>query len=125
MGGSVEVVPENLFTKPLPALNPLDRAISKRQAEPIEKGAEPFTMKDGDATKDHARNFLDCVKSRQTPNSPVVIGHKSTASTLLANVALDLKKYLAWDGEHDRITNDPDANRLLGYEYRAPWKLPS
>lgn len=123
-GGSVEVVPENLYTQPLPALNPLDRAASKRQAAAVEKGAEPWSMKDGDATKTHARNFLDCVKSRETPNSPVSIGHRSTASTLLANVAMDLKKYLAWDGDNDRITNDPDANRHLGYAYRAPWKLP-
>jgi len=124
-GGSVQVVPENLSTKPLPALNPLDRGVSKRLADAIEKGAEPLTIKDSDSTSDHARNFLDCVKSRQAPNSPVTIGHKSTSSTLLANVAMDLKKYLAWDGDNDRITNDPDANRHLGYTYRSPWKLPA
>jgi hypothetical protein len=33
------------------------------------------------------------------------------------------KKYLTWDAKAERVTNDPDANKLLGYEYRAPWKL--
>lgn len=122
-GDNLEIVPESRYTMPLPALNPLDRTAPRRQSAAIEKAAEPFTLKGGDATKEHARNFLDCVKSRKTPNSPVSIGHRSTSSTLLANVAMDLKKYLAWDGVNSRITNDPDANRLLGYEYRPPWKL--
>jgi predicted dehydrogenase len=123
-GENLEIVPETLSTVPLPALSPLHRDFKKELSGAVEQGAEPFSMKGGDATKEHARSFLDCVKSRKTPNSPVAIGHKSTSSTLLANVALDRKQYLAWDGEHDRITNDLDANRLLSYEYRAPWKLP-
>ena len=34
------------------------------------------------------------------------------------------KKYLTWDAKAERVTNDPEANQLLGYEYRAPYKLP-
>jgi hypothetical protein len=29
-----------------------------------------------------------------------------------------------WDGEKELILNDPDANKLLRREYRAPWKYP-
>ncbi len=122
-GDNLDVVPETRSTAPLPALNPLDRGVVKKLAAMTQPAAERFFMKGGDATRAHARNFLDCVKSRATPNSPVAIGHRSTASTLLADVAMDVKRYLAWDGEHNRITNDPDANRLLNYDYRPPWKL--
>jgi hypothetical protein len=121
---NLEVVPETRHTAPLPALNPLERSQKGKLADAVEKGAERFSMKGGDATRQHARNFLDCVKSRKPCNSPVAIGHRSTVSTLLANISLDLRRYLAWDSEGERITNDRDANRLLSYEYRAPWKLP-
>ena len=49
----------------------------------------------------------------------------TTAELAVKFALMDLKKYLAWDGDNDRITNDPDANRHLGYTYRSPWKLPA
>jgi len=63
------------------------------------------------------------VKTRKPCHCPVELGHRSTAATLLANLAYDRKRYLAWDAEKEQITNDPEANKLLSYEYRAPWKL--
>jgi hypothetical protein len=33
------------------------------------------------------------------------------------------KKYLQWDANKERVTNDDGANKLLSYDYRAPWKL--
>ena len=30
---------------------------------------------------------------------------------------------LGWDSENLKITNDPDANKLLHYEYRKGWNL--
>jgi hypothetical protein len=71
----------------------------------------------------HARNFLDGVKSRAATNCPVETGHRSTTATLLGKLALARKKYLAWDAAAERVTNDEGANKLLTYEYRAPWKL--
>ena len=32
-------------------------------------------------------------------------------------------RYLAWDAKTERVTNDEEANRLLTYQYREPWKL--
>ena len=50
-------------------------------------------------------------------------GHRSTTTTLLGRMALMRKKLLLWDGQAERVTNDEDANKLLSYEYRKPWKL--
>jgi hypothetical protein len=30
---------------------------------------------------------------------------------------------IEWDAENERVTNNPAANDLLHYEYRAPWSL--
>ena len=73
---------------------------------------------------DHARNFLDGVKTRHPCTCPVEVGHRSTSTTLLANVALDRQRYLVWNPKTEQVTNDSDANKLLSYEYRAPWRLP-
>jgi predicted dehydrogenase len=69
------------------------------------------------------RNFLDCIKSRQTPLVPLEEGHRSTSFAHLANIALATKTRLLWDADKELFTNSADANKLLHYEYRKPWKL--
>jgi hypothetical protein len=73
----------------------------------------------------HARNFLDCVRSRQRPNCDIETGHRSTTGPLIANIAHKTKSYLEWGGKTERFTNLDAANRLLSYEYRAPYKFPA
>jgi len=85
--------------------------------------AEKGQADDGDLTVQHARNFIDCVKSREKPNADVEIGHRSTTMSLLANIALATKMRLEWDAQKELVTNYPKANELLHYEYRKPWKL--
>jgi predicted dehydrogenase len=73
---------------------------------------------------DHVRNFFDCVKSRQRPASDIEIGHRSTSACLLGNVALRSQQRIVWDvAKEQLIEGDERAKRLLGREYRAPWKL--
>ena len=77
---------------------------------------------DGDLTVQHARNFLDCIKSRKRPSADVEDGHRSTTMSLLANIALATGLRLEWDARAEK-TNHDEANRLLTYEYRKPWVL--
>ncbi len=74
-------------------------------------------------TEMHARNFLDCVRTREKPTADIETGHRSTTFALLANIALQMGQRLQWDAEQERFTNCDEANDLLHYEYRAPWKL--
>jgi hypothetical protein len=76
-----------------------------------------------DLTAQHARNFLDCIKSRKLPNADIEIGHRSTSFSLLANISLAVGARLEWDAKAERVTNVTAANDLLHYEYRKPWKL--
>jgi predicted dehydrogenase len=74
-------------------------------------------------TAAHARNFLDCVRSREKPHADVEVGHRSTTFSLIANISLMVGKRLEWDAEKEQFVNDDQANQLLHYEYREPWKL--
>jgi predicted dehydrogenase len=71
----------------------------------------------------HARNFLDCIRTREKPHADVELGHRSTTLSLMANISQKLGVRLEWDAENERFTNCDKANELLHYEYRAPWKL--
>lgn len=73
---------------------------------------------------DHIKNFIDCVRSREQPRSEVEIGHNSMIACHLANIALRVGRRIFWDAEKEQIIGDEEANRWVGREYRAPWKLP-
>jgi predicted dehydrogenase len=71
----------------------------------------------------HMRNFLDCVKSRQRPVSDVEIGHRSTSTAILGNIAYRTGRQLTWDREAETIVGDAEAAQLLDLAYRAPWQI--
>lgn len=71
----------------------------------------------------HARNFLDCMKSRQQPICDIEIGHRSTSAALLGNVALRSGHRITWNKQTEKVENDPAANKFVSREYRKPYKL--
>ena len=75
------------------------------------------------STANLIRNFLDCIKSRETPLSTLETGHRSTSLAHMASISLVTKQRLEWDPVNERFTNSEEANKLLHYEYRKPWKL--
>ena len=123
MGNGYQIVPEANRTRELPALSPLYRKENQTQTRSY-KPAMPARAGHGHAnTADHTRNFLDCVKNRQATNCPIATGHRSTSATLLARIAFRLGRRVRWDAEQERVLDDEQANRLLTYEYRPPWRL--
>jgi predicted dehydrogenase len=118
-----EVVPEKVRTRELPALSPIARKENAEQSRATTIVGKPLVVKGKANTTDHTRDFLDCVKSRKPTNCPIAVGHRSTSATLLAKMALRCGRCLDWDGKTERVINDAEANRLLTYEYRAPWRL--
>jgi predicted dehydrogenase len=75
------------------------------------------------ATGNVIRNFLDCIKTREKPLCTLEDGHRSTSFAHLANIALATGKRLQWDPDKELFTNSEEANKMLHYEYRKPWKL--
>lgn len=76
-----------------------------------------------DSTSGLIRNFLDCVKSRNSPLCSLEDGHRSTSFAHLANIALATKERLQWDAVNEKFTNSSAANEMLHYDYRKPWVL--
>lgn len=121
-----EVVPDALTPNDFPARSPLNRAEDRLYRKGAKKEIEAVKKTDGkDGTALHARNFLDCVKSRQKCNCDIEVGHRDTSATLIANIAHKTKALLEWDGKAERFTSNDAANKYLKYEYRKPYQFPS
>ncbi len=72
----------------------------------------------------HEQNFLQCVKSRNTPNSDVEIGRLSTTLCHLGNISCRLKRDVQFDPATETFGSDKDANALLTKTYRDEYPLP-
>lgn len=71
----------------------------------------------------HARNLLDCIRSRQAPVENLEVGHHVSAVAHLGNLALRSRSRIEWDAAAQRVVGNEDANRLLTRPYRAPWTM--
>ena len=74
----------------------------------------------------HARDFLDCMRSRRRPNADLeTVGHPSSLLCHLGNAAWRAGRTLQFDAATYTFKNDGDANQYLTRaEYRQPWVLP-
>jgi len=96
------------------------------EAETVNLETDTRFLTDGryrNSTANLVRNFLDCIRSRQTPYCTLEEGHRSTSLAHLATIALITRERLEWDGVREQFTNSREANRMLGYEYRKPYVL--
>ena len=76
-----------------------------------------------EVSKDHMRNFFDCIKSRQDPIAKVENGHRSACIGHLIIIALRTGLKLQWNPEKEIFTGDgaTEANKHLAREMRAPF----
>ncbi len=86
-----------------------------------EKDLDPSTAP---ATRRHQQDFLRAIAERGRPVADIEEGHISSASCILANLAMKLGRTLTWDPEKHQVVGDEEANRLLRRPYRAPWVHP-
>jgi predicted dehydrogenase len=86
---------------------------------------DSVTSGSSDLAATHQRNFVDCIKTRQTPIADIEIGHVSSTLCHLGNIAYRLGRNLSFDPAALHFGSDAAANEYLGREYRAPWQLPT
>ncbi len=74
----------------------------------------------------HQADFLAAISEGSKPSADIQIGHESTTLIHLANIAVRTGKQLAFDPKTQTITNDVQANELLGRNYRSEghWSIP-
>lgn len=72
----------------------------------------------------HHQDWIQACKQGMAASSNFEVAGLLTQVALLGNVALRFPgTRLLWDGEQGRITNVPEANGYLHYEYRKGWTL--
>ena len=72
----------------------------------------------------HHRNFIDCIRSRKTPNAPVEQGVLSAAMINLANLSYRSgKRLVGIDPQTGAITDNPEAAALDKRTYRTGYEL--
>ena len=71
------------------------------------------------------RDLLCCIATRGRPVADIEQGCISSASSILANVSMQLGRTLTWDPATFKVVGDDEANRLLARPYRAPWVHPT
>lgn len=91
---------------------------------PEERDEKRFEPKAAAATRGHFRNLLSCIANGERPVADIQEGHISTASCILANLALETGRVLHYDPATRTIPGDPEATALLRRSYRAPWQHP-
>jgi hypothetical protein len=95
----------------------------------LEQYPEDKTEKDlerhvAPAIRGHMKDLLANIASRGKPVADIEEGYISSASSILANVSMQLGRTLTWDATKGRVIGDEEANRLLRRPYRAPWIHP-
>jgi hypothetical protein len=72
----------------------------------------------------HLQNWLDCIKTRQSPHAPVEVGHRTATLCHLANMARELRRKLRWDPDKETFPDDEEAATLSSRLRRSGFELP-
>ncbi|MEW5899993.1 MAG: Gfo/Idh/MocA family oxidoreductase [Acidobacteriota bacterium] len=71
----------------------------------------------------HYQNFVDCVKSRRQPASPIQSAVQSDFISHLSDIAIRTGRKILWDPVAEEIIGDETATRFLSRPLRSPWRL--
>jgi len=71
----------------------------------------------------HARNLLDCVKTRKETICPIDVAVQADILCHISDIAIRLEERLRWDPAKERFVNNDGANRRLVRAMRSPWQL--
>lgn len=72
---------------------------------------------------DQHGNWLECIKSRKTPVSPIEIGHRVCSTCLIHHIAMKLDRKVYWDPARERFKNDDEANSMRSRPQRWPYMI--
>jgi predicted dehydrogenase len=114
---SYDFIPEKGEAVHRDVLYELEQYPEDKTEERLEKHVAP-------AIRRHWVNFLQAVDARTKPVADIEQGYISSASCILANMAMKTGRTLVWDAEKQRIKDDEAANALLRRPYRRPWIHP-
>jgi predicted dehydrogenase len=103
----------------IPEYDPENRKMRSYKITPI-----PVQRAQGDDRDLHAINFVDCIKSRNTPICDIKNGANVAINAHLGNIAYRLGKKINFNKQSLTFENDQEATQLAMASYRKPWELP-
>lgn len=71
----------------------------------------------------HMNDFIECIRSRKSPNADIVEGHYSTLLCHYGNIAYRTGRRLQINPNTEGFIDD-EANALIKRKYRRPWVVP-
>ena len=74
-------------------------------------------------SNNHARNLLDCVRSRKDTICPIDVAVQADTLCQISDIAIRLGQKLRWDPASERFVDNDAANRRLARAMRSPWRL--
>lgn len=74
-------------------------------------------------SNNHARNLLDCVKSRKEAICPIDEAVQADILCHISDIAIRLEQKLRWDPMKEQFVGNDAANRYLARAMRSPWRL--
>ena len=80
-----------------------------------------YELDDKANTNGHYANFIDCIRTRNTPNADIEVGHVSTALCHLGNIVARSRRNIRFDPDSEAIVNDAESAHYLTREYRDHW----
>lgn len=96
----------------------------EREQFPEDVTEKDIELNAAPATRRHMLDFLAAIEKRSRPVADIEEGHISTASCILANVAMETGRPVVYDPKKRVVVGDREATKLLRKPYRTPWKHP-
>ena len=96
--------------------------VEELESNPLPDGAIQEVY-GGKEPGNHMANFMDCVKTRETPISDVWSHHRALTTCHLANIAIRLGRRIEWDPVAQQIVGDDEANAWQTREQRPGYEI--
>ncbi len=75
--------------------------------------------------EEHIGNFIDCIKSRNKPNSDIEDAFQSALLVQMANISSRVgNEKLIYNAKDNNFTNSKEANKYIRRKDRKPWLIP-
>lgn len=74
-------------------------------------------------SNNHHGNWLECIKSRKQPISPIEMGHRACSICLITHIAMKVPGVLKWNPKTELFEGNNLANSMLKRKQRYPYGI--
>jgi predicted dehydrogenase len=96
--------------------------VEELAANPLPEGALE-KIRGGPQPQSHMHNFVDCIRTRETPISDVVSHHRMLSICHATNIALRLGRSLTYDPQAEKFVGDSQADSFIERPQRPGYEI--